>query len=864
MLKGCSTCLSCGTEFLGGLVGGLCPKCVALSYLAKADGSIDAEISKTSSAERQTRGSRFSLIETIGKGGMGEVFAAMDPEIGRTVAVKRLHVNRQEDSSAKARFLAEARITGQLEHPGIVPVYDVGVDSADCAFYIMRRLKGVTLAQIIAGLKSGDVAMVSRYSLAALLIIFQKVCDAVAYAHSRGIVHRDLKPENIMAGEFGEVVVMDWGLAKVLSEIPAKGTRIGKSSASDVAGATPERTLDDVVMGSPGFMAPEQADGRANQSDQRTDVFALGAILYSILTLTPPIVGRSSKSIIDRTKSGVIRPPAEFNKLGQRRGDASNLLPHCPKGRVPVSLSAVAMKALALDPSGRYSTVQELQADIAAYQNGFPTTVDEAGFLTHLRHLILRRKKEFTLVAAALSLIVVMAVAFVWRVTAALKELQSTAPSFAAEARALLQAGNLTNALEKIRYAAKLAPREPEHRKLEGDVLQVLFRFEEATKAYRAAVALTPGHSSAEKNIRVSEELARAQESKWTREQIMDTLRETLVEQGRFAEAVLVARDIDSGKKGYLEKWKQHLLLKGFPGVLTLKGNGLELDANHTNAKNLIALAGMPLTGLNISSTQVMDLSPLRGMPLIWLNIEETGVSDLTPLSGMPLENLNIAGTKVTDLSPLKGMRLLYLTGQRLAIKDLTPLSGMPLRYLNLHDSREISDIRPLAGMMLHHLDVYHSRVTDLSALRGMPLGNLNITATPVSNIEALRELPVMHLGMEATRVGDIRPLSGLALTNLILRGSPIKDITPIQGMPLITLMLDSCFEVEDLTPIASCRDLVLLTIPPTRRGIETLRGLRKVRKLSYSISNSYSWEQVPSTEEFWQRFDSSSSDKVE
>ncbi len=832
------------------LLGGLCPKCTAGSFL------LEEIIEAAADEDLRSRPAEFRIREKIGEGGMGEIRSADETEFGRTVAVKWLKEDRREDPSARSRFLAEARITAQLEHPGIVPIYAKGVRADGREFYTMRRLRGVTLAQILEGLGKGDAAIIRQYPLSALLTVFQKVCDAVAFAHSRKVIHRDLKPDNIMVGEFGEVVVMDWGLAKILSGSPDADDRCGNEFEGPlpVELSVSHQTLDRVVLGSPGFMAPEQADGRAHKSDERTDVFALGAILYAILTLNPPVAGHSSQSIIDRTKSGVIRPPTEFNTPSSAGPAVANRLTHCPNGRVPASLSAVVMKALAFQPGDRYRSVQELQADITAYQTGYATAAEAAGFFTQVLLLVKRRKTEFTLSAAAFAIILALAGAFFAKVTATLNELQLTAPSFEAEARTLLEQGNLTNALEKIRYAEKLRPSDGAYKNQEANILQSLFRLSEARAAYFDALKLSPGNELARTNIQLCDELGSGErQGENPAAEKLEKLRAALVSQNRVAEAVFVAKQLASGPVESLKKWGEYLKKAGFPGTLSeAKDGGLELDIAGTAITNLNVLKGVPLAVLRAGGTRISDLEPLRGMPLRILQVQSTSVEDLSPLRGMPLIELNISRTKVTHFSALRGLSLWYLIAQVLPVKDLSPLAGMPLRYLNLYGCGKIADLRPLKGMPLEMADFYASWVTDLSPLSAMPLVYLNIEASLVEDLEPLRRTPLHNLEMGTTRVRDLSPLSALPLTNLVLKNNPIVSVEPLRGMPLQRLWLDACNQLKDLGPIASCISLEYLTIPRTATNAGVLRSLPKLRRLSYFSPDDRGWDDLPTPEEFW------------
>lgn len=858
MMRARAICSKCGAVLPGELIGGLCPRCIAGFYLTASD---DADAHSTGSSTATSTNGNLQVIGKIGEGGMGEILAATDLEIGRTVAIKRLKPERRQDTYAKSRFLAEARITGQLEHPGIVPVYEMGIDAEGQDFYAMRRIKGATLDQVLSDLKEQKPAALLQYSLPALLTIFQKACDAVAYAHSRKIIHRDLKPENIMVGEFGEVVVMDWGLAKLFSSNSSEETA-HREVMDPIVPNIPamHKTLDRAVIGSPGFMAPEQAAGRAHESDERTDVFALGAILYAILTLRAPIEGQSPQSMIDRTRFGVIRPPTDFN--GGRREEVKRAmrLPQRPTRPVPAALSAVAMKALACKPEERYQSVKELQGEIAAYQNGYATIAEEAGVWTHLRLLIRRRQAEAMLAAGAFAILLVVTTVFVWRVTATLKQLQSTAPSFAAEAHTLIEQGKLVDALEKIRYAEKLAPREPEYRYREGNILQALLRLKEAREAYAAALKISSTHRLAEQNLRLSDDLLRANGPKEALLlESVERLRVSVVEQGRVAEAVLIGNVLGKRAGELLERQRASLLQAGFPGTLKLAADGgLELDASHTIIRNLSPLKGMPLSRLNASFTAISDLTPLREMPLHWLDIQSTPVADLNPIRALRLEDLIISRTRVTNFNDLKGMPLVHLVAQELSVNDLTPLTGMPLRYLNLYRCTNIVELRPLLGMRMGILDLYKSHVTDISPLQDMPLSFLNLDDTLVSDLSPLKGTPITSLNLTTAPVTDLTPLQGLRLTELALTDTPVTDLEPLRDMPLKILLLDGCACLKDIAPLESCRDLEQIILPRTVKNLQILRSLPKLRKLGHSISFSRDWNAVPSAEEFWKTYQGS------
>lgn len=242
---------------------------------------------------------RYALRTRLGAGGMGEVKLVSDAGTGRDIAMK---VMRARDGGLspreRARFLREARVQAQLEHPAIVPVYDIGTTPDGVEYFTMKRIDGKTLADVIDALSAGDEAAQREYPRNKLLGIFRQVCLAVEYAHRRGVVHRDLKPDNVMLEDLGEVYVLDWGIAKVrdLDDTPL-------ASPASVRNVPRALSMVGSILGTPGYMSPEQASGRPDL-DQRSDVYALGAILFEILTLEPLVHGATAQELIERSIRG--------------------------------------------------------------------------------------------------------------------------------------------------------------------------------------------------------------------------------------------------------------------------------------------------------------------------------------------------------------------------------------------------------------------------------------------------------------------------------------------------------------------------------------------------------------------------------
>ncbi|MDZ8119084.1 serine/threonine protein kinase [Pontiella agarivorans] len=340
------------------------------------------------------KGPHYSDEEFLCEGGEKRIFKVRDLLTDRIIAMAK--PLRTSTDLSRERFLREARLTANLQHPNIISVYEQGLDDEGNPYFTMEYVPGDDLGEIVKKLKPADDARAG--SQTRLLEIFIKICDSLAYAHSRGVVHLDVKPANIKVGSFGEALLCDWGLARVITggfdeieDVP--GDLLDDRPNSDL-----QNDLDasGLVKGTPGFMAPEQVR-REGVLDERTDVYALGAVLYFILTQRPPVDGKSSHEILDKTLCGQIDPPSRVT------------------GRfIPRGLEAVVMKALALEPENRYPSVIELRDELERFSMGFATDAQQAGLLDRLVLLIKRRPVVFRVVAASLCIFtVVTSLAFV-------------------------------------------------------------------------------------------------------------------------------------------------------------------------------------------------------------------------------------------------------------------------------------------------------------------------------------------------------------------------------------------------------------------------------------------------------------------
>ena len=352
---------------------------------------------------------RYDEGKFLASGGMKRICVTTDQMTGRPVAKAML--KNDADPVKIEKFFHEARICASLEHPNIVPVYDIGYDDQEQPFFTMKLIKGKSLNELIKEKSAQRTEMLEA---------FVKICDAIAYSHSRGIIHRDLKPDNIQISSFGEVLVCDWGLAR----------RDGKDFETDEESQSPSApvTYDGMVQGTPGYMSPEQARGEKENIDHFTDIYSLGSILYFILTGKPPYNEPNPKDTLAKTAKG------------------DYPLPEKQDPTVPSALSAVCCKAMAKNPSERYQSAEHLRDDILKYLHGYATSAESISFWGIFKLLMARnRMVSLTLLS---SLIVIIALSIWFIISISMREQRAIASEAAAE-----------SALEKFLKAEELKHR---------------------------------------------------------------------------------------------------------------------------------------------------------------------------------------------------------------------------------------------------------------------------------------------------------------------------------------------------------------------------------------------------------------------
>ena len=840
------------------------------------EGSGFAELNSLLEAKRgQT--APFQAERTLAQGGMGAVLVGQDKALQRRIAIKVMKPKIAESDEHRARFLEEAQITGQLEHPNIVPIHDLGKDADGNLYFSMKLVKGQSLGQILAEMKQGA----SSRSLTELLNIVLKIADALAFAHSKGVVHRDLKPDNIMVGDFGEVLVMDWGLAKLLGrDVMVSKTRNASDLAVDEeaedsiksvrASHVSSQTVDGTIQGTPAYMPPEQALGKIDEIDQRSDVYSLGAILYEILTLERPIEGENMSQLLKNAAQGKIVPPEN----------------RTPERFIPAELSAVVMKAMRRDRNDRYPRVQDFETDIHLFLEGRAVSAKEDSLLESAIKLIRRNKAVSSAVAIAATIIMALASFSYIRISgerdravdseAEAVEAQNqqwqtamaASKQFALQTVELSSRNQLEPAQRRAKDAAIVAPEGPWQYFASGAIAMSRADISGAIAQYRLALAQRDGEQP----------------------EIRAALAEALAKDGNLNEARAVLAELDK-----IEDWR--ILLSA--GRVQYEGRewdacqvtltkamvlmGLENDrpsASYREAKQLLDAAPAqkkcegfhdeirhlpfaeqkrrvlerlseihseqmpPLEmsrptdaelyfGSSGYKYEITHLYPVRGLPITELDFRSSSVWDLSPLVGMPLETAHLKEChELTDLTPLSLIpTLTELDCSETGVRDISPLSSLQLKRLRcVQDSGATSgvvDVEPLRGLPLEELDIVTS---DLSPLSGMPLKHLNVRTSNLTSLEPLRGAPLESLWIDYTPISDLGPLQGMPLTYLNCANTAVTDLSALETCPIETLVL-SGDRITDLSPLAKMplKELDLTAVPLA--DLAALRG-RSVQRL--------------------------------
>jgi tetratricopeptide (TPR) repeat protein len=651
---------------------------------------------------------------------------------------------------------------------------------------------------------------------------------------------------------------MDWGLAKIVQaeEKPLdEGDRFAVAMGADPAetnkgsgtglprvhtsrAAENELTTEGTVLGTPVYMPPEQATGRLKQIGPRSDVYALGAILYEILTLKPPVDRAGGfQKVLARVVEGNISQPSVRNP--ERARD----------GKIPAELAAVAMKALAKDPENRYGSVELLRRDIELFQEGRSVSAKEDTRGEQFLKFV-KRNKTFTLAAAsaaALVALILLASALInfqaaraaqkayddrIAIEREVQQLRRTSvPVLMESARLFLERRRFANALAHLDLALDYDPDHADALLLHGQLLLAEKKdFAGARKDFERYLK----HRSEQRDVQdLAKRCGRADADDPTNmlmvaeiftNQKMPLLADRLL--FNYGETPALAKE-------FLRKIYHDRVEEAWPGM----GGRLSLDPGGLFTLNLI------------NGQKVTVLTPIEGMPLSKLYLHAcSSVNDLTPLKNMPLTYLDLARTNVTDLSPIEDLPLTYLELRQTRLSDLKPLQKMKLTFLGMHLCPNVVDLSPLAGIPLATLQLSTSPIKDISALKMLPLTDVDLnTCKELQDVGPLKGTKIAKLNLSSClKLKDLAPLADLPLKKLSLDNCKlITDITMLRGLPLEEISLEGCTGITDLTPLQGLK-LTSIRLPPGNpKGIDVLRAMPSLA----TINN------LPATE-FWERSD--------
>ena len=518
-------------------------------YFSKKQGRVEkgAGSSVTELISSSGEETKYIFDKEIGRGGMGVVLETVDQDIRRKVAMKVMLSAGIEDPDLIRRFLEEAQVTGQLEHPNIVPVHEIGIDEESKAYFTMKLVRGEDLDSLLAKIADNDPEYLKKYSLGSLIQIFMKVCDGISYAHSKGVLHRDLKPENIMVGNFGEVMVMDWGISKVLGREEIQATGRTSSLPDDHASFM---TMEGQIMGTPSYMSPEQASGMISELDERSDIFQLGGILYSILTYQAPYEGKSPMDQLEKALHHDLIPPDL----------------RAPDNHIPPELNAICMKAMARAKEDRYASASDLRNELQLYLDGKSVSAKKDNIIVRTKKWMIRNKVASIGIAAAL---ICLIAGILFTALYEQKKKQDTIVHLLSQAQNATSAERYEEAEETFFSILGLDKENRQARegisKVSGKALssknkrlalekvkeaKALFNNKDYSKAYDAYVAtfaLDPESKEAVEGIRISAVMSEKQKAQMKIRPILDENRKLTAEK----------KEVDNLVSGLTEKVKK-------------------------------------------------------------------------------------------------------------------------------------------------------------------------------------------------------------------------------------------------------------------------------------------------------------------
>ncbi len=818
----------------------------------------------------------YELSRELGRGGMGAVWSSTQNSLARTVAIKTLLAG-QEGNSAANRFRAEAMIMALLEHPNIMPVHDLIVSERGELQLVMKKIDGLAWRDLLYPATETQVKRSLSMTLNDHLDILLKVCDALAFAHTRGILHLDVKPANVMVGAFGEVLLLDWGCALAYRDL-------GNAALPNVVGYRG-------LSGTPAYMAPEMAK-QTGDLGPWTDGYLLGAVLYELVTGTAPHKAETVHSSLSLAAANTIHPPS------RQRGKA-----------IATELIELARGALDSDRNKRPATIEVFAQQVRGYRAHAEaiTLVETAKHhLEDARRGGDRADDGFRLALAAcdqaLALwpdyqaaqeeqaLITLAYADFSLASGAFQVAQAKARAVEATATRL----KLDDLVKRAQQLHDQALSEERFQHARSRNIRVLLISIGTLMAVGVVVLIVGLSFMGDAKAKLNEEMkgAKASVEELTRER-----GEKASMQKRVAPVLLkqAQRDLDARRLDdaltsidqaldFYPKFDDALWLKAnvlaakknYPAAVIAVGAYLARKPDVAAAKRLqelvtaavtkptpqleaqlgeffIANRLIPLADGRKLTKEALGIFYISAFDAFWpgagrfvqvdderiLFAHPSGpggkdplsgagmVVDLSPLRDLPIAELALADTRVTDLAPLAGMPLKRLDLTRTPVRDLTPLIGMPLERLELGETNVV-DLAALTGMPLHTLSLAKTGVADLQPLIGRPLKQLDLSETRVADLSALKYLKLERLSLDGTRVARLDMLQPMPLAWLSLRNAGIADLADLSGAQVRGLDLSGNANLQNLAPLTGLTQLEELVLDqcPNLSSVEALAKL--------------------------------------
>ncbi len=597
----------------------------------------------------RAEGRRYVRPQIHAEGGMKIIIRANDRLTRRQVAIAKMKEEKLTIDSLKL-FMHEARVLARLDHPNIVPLYDIGLDVGGEPYFTMKLLSGETLDDILTKLSKNKAEYLEKYTMHKLLEIFLKGCEAVAFAHSRNVIHRDLKPANIQVSDFGEVLLCDWGLAKDVN-LPLQSTE--EVHLNEIFA---QQTIHGIIKGTPGYMAPEQIDIEKGEMNEKTDIYALGCILYGLLTHCEPIDSDSVEILKHKTVLGDVIPPS----LRSSRN-------------IPKALEAVVIKAMSVNPHDRYNDVNEIINEVRSFINGYATKAQNADFSTQFI-LFLKRHKVISF-SLLFSLIVISGLIVFFILHLNKRNFTNTKTD----------TNNSPDNFFEQRLTNELAPdlfQKSQEALIEYDFIKAL-------KNLRYAVAISP---SSKEYLSQLGRLEFAQHNFFNAATIFSKLKDDSKYATLYELAVNAEKD---------ESFTPNKIILTLINLSELKLAELftaQLNRQNSNAKKIETISEIyqklqapapllnpTLTTLSfpkVDNSKINHLNYFAFFPLIEIDISNSNITDIQAVQTLPLKKLNIAFTNINDFSPI--LKLSDL--EKLIISENQYLDKQISQYLKLHN----------------------------------------------------------------------------------------------------------------------------------------------------------------------------------